>query len=280
MNDQAQAQENALQTEESDETPINGVTFEPDETPSAETETKGQSEVSAEGADPAPAKELTAEEKAQKAINKQHFKYQEEKREKLKAQQDLEEANAKLAALEKDQPAPVIPPVPEQFDDDYEVKVAARDEAIRAKAAYDQSQLAIAQREQDDLNTQAAKRQQEVQMTVDAFKRGIGDLGLDTAQMQERENIVASYNPSPDLAKFILESGPLTVKYLAENPLEMDSIVGMSPMMAAVYINSKIVPEALKLKPKQSGAPDPLDIDTGAAMPDKGNPLLKGVVYE
>ena len=236
-----------------------------------------------ETGDTAKEPELTEAEKHQKEVNKQHFKFQEEKRGRLKTQQDLDAANAKIAEFEKAQPVPVVPPVPDSYDDNYVALMAARDKAIQDQATYNNNQIVATQSIQN-AEAERQKAAQEIinQNVADYGTRSVA-LGLDQAEMAKKETALVGSGLDGEVAGYILidKNGPLIVKYLAENPLELDAITQMTPLAAAVHISTEITPKAAQYKPKQSDAPDPLKLPDGSGtMPDQENPLIKGVIYE
>jgi len=202
---------------------------------------------------------------AQKAINRQHFKFREEQRR-------ADELQAENAALKKrletssvnDPNEIVIPPAPDIWDDDYEAKARLREDAIRRKAVAEirseqTSQNAVADQQKQQL--QEAERSQKLQgtFTDNAAKLGVNVEALDAAQ-----RTVIQYGITPELATTILEdeSGPLLVQHLAANPLDLHDLITMNPLQAGMKL-AETKQKAMALKPKQSGAPAPADTLSG-----------------
>ncbi len=75
------------------------------------------------------------------------------------------------------------------------------------------------------------------------------------------------------------ENGPLTVLYLSQNLTEMEKISKMSETEAAVHIATKIVPLAVKLKPKKTNAPDVPYSPSGKGVQNHEDPNLEGCTF-
>ena len=223
-----------------------------------------------------------AQDQAQKAINRQHAKYREEERKRIEIEKRAKELEDKLKELESKSADVVVPPLPDPWDEDYNQKIAARDEALRKQAIID------AQKQYQDSQAKtsqeaAAKAEQErLQGLVKDYDKNTIKLGLDSAEVRKAGEVVVSYGISDDLIGFILQDseGPLITKYLAANPLVLDELRNLSPIQAALQINSDIRAAASKLKPQATAAPDPADILGGRGAGEKQSALIKGATFE
>ena len=76
--------------------------------------------------------------------------------------------------------------------------------------------------------------------------------------------------------------GPLITKYLATNPVELQEVVGMSPIQAALHIERSIKPKATQLRPRKSTTPNPpKSVEGASADSDLGRyPHIKGATIE
>jgi len=221
-------------------------------------------------------------ENVQKAINKQHAKYREEERLKIAAQNEAKELKEKLAAFEAEKGDIIVPEMPDPYDDNYEEKVKARDEAITQKATQNaQKQTVI---EQQNANQEAANRaeQEQIQSLINDYDKRIVKLGLDVNMIKKAGEKVVEYGITGDLAEFILqqEDGPLITQYLAENPVQVDELRNMTPIQAALKINSDIKLAASAMKPQASNAPDPAETLSGRGAGEQKNPLIAGATFE
>ena len=71
------------------------------------------------------------------------------------------------------------------------------------------------------------------------------------------------------------------VQYLGSNPLEAEKLSGMGVIEAALYINNSVLPEAEKLKPKQTKTPDPPPVTEGrGGTVENRSEFLSGVKFE
>lgn len=222
--------------------------------------------------------ELT--EAAKKAVGKQHFKFREEERGHAATKQQLEEAQAKLVAIEAAKPKPEIPPMPDSFDEDFDTKMAARDQAIISKAQFDAQQGVFAQQQESVKQAQVDAQAKTINDAVAVYQSKTTELGLKQEEIDAAGNIVAGY-VSQDVAMFLLSDpdGPLMTKHLADNPLELDALRNMTPMQAAITLNSTVRAASQKLKPQQTNTPAPAETLDGGVIPENKSSWLQGGTY-
>ena len=208
----------------------------------------------------------------QAAINKQHAKYREEERKRLQIEKEAEELRQKLQAFEGQKKEVVIPEIPDPYDDDYEAKLKARDDAILQKARQDTEQSYADQQKQAQEVARQEAQQKKVQESLKAFNDNTTKLGLSAEEITQASNVVGSYGVSQDIAGFLLADpeGPLMVKYLASNPVELDEVRHLPPMQAAIKLHSDIRSKAQGLKPQSSKAPSPPETLSGGGVADTG----------
>ncbi len=230
-----------------------------------------------------PADSDKTQETIDKAIGKQHKKFRDEERRANGLEVELADAKSKLGQYQADENQPVdIPKMPDQYDDDFNEQVEKRDEAIRRNAEIT-AQVAV--NTQNQQNAQIAAQQKEVDVInnkVVSYTEKATGLGVTPQELQEAGNTVASYGIPADLTIALLDDpdGPLITKYLAANPLEIDSLKNMSTFQAALHIEKVIRPKTDELKPKTSNTPAPQDdIEGGSVDTDNRYENLKGVTY-
>lgn len=272
-----------LQAEES------GITLDSDpiENNEAGTETTNES-----GAELAPAtgenqdkNEGDITEQTKKAINKQHAKYREEERKRIALEDKLAKANEQISKFEAEKGDVTIPLIPDRYDFDsdeaFNAAVQARDDAIMQKATQDAQH-------QNALDTQTATKeaaqqaeQEQTDSLVKDFDSRIVKLGLEPEVIRTAVNTIVDYGISKDVGEYILghEDGPLITQYLAENPIELDELRNLPPIMAAMRINSEIKLAASANKPQASNAPDPTEVLSGRGAKEMESPLLKGATF-
>lgn len=242
-------------------------------------------ETAESGADLAPVtedKQDKANDGAQKAINKQHAKFREEERRANSETKRADAAEDKLKAIEAEKGDVTIPDLPDPYDEDYESRITAREEAIRQQAAQDaQKNIVI---EQQTANNEAAQRaeQNRINGLVEVYDKNIAKLGLDATDIKNAVQTIVDYGVDGSVREFILqqEDGPLITKYLADNPLVLDDLRNMTPINAALKIETEIKAAASTLKPQASNAPDPAETLSGRGAGEKVNPLIKGAKFE
>jgi len=220
----------------------------------------------------------------QKAINRKHFQVKEAEAKLEAERQRVAELEAKLNANKSDDTPPEIPELPDPYDEEYEKKVASRDEIIKQHAMY-QIKLKLQEAQQQAIVKNQQKQHEEtIKKAVESFDSNAEKLNLDKEDLKESENIVGAYVKDPQLATFLLEheQGPLLVDYLAKNVTEFDKLSGMNNLSQAVHLVTNVLPKALS-KTKKTKAPDPIDVDTGRGSgepADYGERALRGATFK
>lgn len=210
------------------------------------------------------------------AINRQHFKYQEEKR----RADALEQRLSELEAQQQPAARPTIPPIPDPYDDNYEALVAERDRAIQDAAAYDARQQTLLEQRTAAEAQQALQAQWEQQEQAQKFYQRGTKSGLTESEINASFQTVAAWGGvGNELAQFIMghEQGPQIAKHLAENPQEITQLQTLGAIQGGIYLNSSVIPKLATSAP--AGPPPPPDDlgGGGAPPPDDGPP---GAKYE
>lgn len=223
-----------------------------DSIPDSDTGEQVQAE-STEQASP----EEVAKQKANEAFNKQYG-------EKKQLERDLQLERDRLAQFEqaeRDRQAALIgdiPPIPDAFDDDYEQKIAARDQALVEQARFNAQNQSYMQQQQQAQQQAAQAQQQHVHDSMVNYTKKANELGIKQEELQSAGNAVAGYGLSDDLVLHILgdSDGPLITKHLAANPQDGWKLASISPYEVGNFLN-EVKAKAGALKPKKSSAPNP-----------------------
>jgi len=200
--------------------------------------------------------------------------------EKQKLANQLQEMQAQLPQNQR----PEMPDVPDRYDFDSDEQFNQAKNNFVAKvqeiSSFDANANAQAQYNQS-LQAQAAQKQQEqIQTTVGGFNDNAKKHGIEAAELNSAINTVNQYGISEDLGLHIMgrNDGPLIAKFLAANPLELDNLNSVTPLQAAVMIETQIASKAAALKPRTTNAPDPLQpLQGGGSTPKERGP--KGATY-
>lgn len=211
------------------------------------------------------------QEAVNEVINRKH-------REMKEAQERAAELEKKLKQYEQtNSQAPQVPPEKDYLDfdsdSDYKQYLKQREEAISKRAEWEVQQRMQQESIQRQQYEEQQRRQAEVAKQVESYTSKAKELKIDSSELQGYGNTVASYGMSDDLAIAILgdPDGPLITKYLATNPVELQEVVGMSPIQAALHIERSIKPKATQLRPRKSDTPTPPKSVEGASVdPDLG----------
>lgn len=166
---------------------------------------------------------------------------------------------AKLSELTKVE-LPSIPPIPDYMDADFDSKMLQRDKIISQHATDAANKQALENVRLDNAKADADAKTAKIKDMINGFDEKTVEMKLDKKAMVESQNVVGSFiQGKAELARYLLSSdnAPLNVLYLSQNTTELDKISKMSETEAAVYIATKVAPEALKLKPKTTDTVDP-----------------------
>lgn len=218
-----------------------------------------------------------------KAIGRQHKKGRDFERANEDSQAQLRAANERLAQFEADQPAPVIPPMPDSFDDDFDEKVAIRDAAIVADTQHQAQQGQVAQAAQNAENDRALMAQTKANADADTLEANALKQGIKIEDLNVAATTVGSYRLDPALVNELMtnEDGPVMIAHLAANPMELDGLRSLPLGQAFRMLHEKVQPAAQALKPKTSDAPPPADILGGNGKAEGDNrPMIKGATFE
>lgn len=198
------------------------------------------------------------DEESQEAVNKRIGKLTFEKRQ---AEREKLELAERLRALEEQfKPTePELPNPPDPFADDYDEQMAQYNEKMRQRIAWETEQKYKQEQQQQAQVQQQQQQLEQVRQQAADYATNAERLGIDKARLAQAGNTVAQYGINQDVAKAILadEQGPLITDYLASNVAELDQVVRMPPVQAALYIESRVKPKLQQLKPKTSSTPKP-----------------------
>ena len=199
------------------------------------------------------------------------------------AERRAEAVEAELAELRANQPVeqrPAIPPMPDQFADDFDEKTKTRDKAIADASAYDTRQETLATQKTEQTQRAANERQQAATTAINTYTDRATALGITPDELAKSGDAVAAYGINDAVVLHILgdEKGPALTKYLAENPIAMDKLNGLTPMQAAVHIENVVNPAALKMKKTTNAPPPSTNLEGGGSPPSDRGP--KGATFE
>ncbi len=201
-------------------------------------------------------------------------------REAERAAEELRAENERLKQQLPMETRPEVPDMPDQYADDYEKQVQARDQAIQDQIRYDERQRAQAERDQAMLLDQYQKDIDAQNARIAEYANRSKDLGVEPEQLQAAGKIVGASGIGAELTNHIIadKHGPAITKYLADNPVELNEIVGMTPMQAAIHIETNIKPGITKKLSSTEAPPPPTETLKGGAVSHKGGP--DGAIYE
>lgn len=219
------------------------------------------------------------QEAVQKKINKAIYEKYEEIRKREALEAELTEARKKLDAVSKD--VVNVPDMPDAFDPDFDLKVKARDEALKKQAQIEAQQIIERQNTEQAMKKAAEAEREKITGYVNNMYTAAEKLGMKKDDLTQADNVVAGFIKDPGLATFIIshDKAPLIINHLASNITELEMISKMNPIQASAYIVASVLPNAQQYKPAVPSTPDPLEIPAGKPAGQK-NPYLEGVVIE
>lgn len=219
-----------------------------------------------------------AQDAANKAINKQHAKFREEERKRIDSDKRAKLAETELAELKANQEKVNIPEIPDSYDEDFESKLQAREEAIRLKATQDAKTQYATDQQTATKNAAAETEKTRVNNLITDYTARISTLGLSADEIRLAGDTVVANGIDGQVAEYILgdEDGPLITRYLSKNPIIQDELRGLSTIDAAMKINSVVRQAAVATKTQASETPDPTEIINGSGTAEKSD---GGITY-
>jgi hypothetical protein len=219
----------------------------------------------------------------QETINKKHAQAKQAERERDDALARVAQFEAAQREKEAAQIA-AIPDYPDEYDDNFQQKLAERDAALVRQAQFNQSQQSYNQQQQQQAQAQQQKQELATQTAAANYNARATELDISGSVLQAAGQAVAGFGIGEDVVMHILthKDGPLITKYLADHPVEAIDLAGMSPITQGVYLE-QVHSKALAASPKakKSNAPSPpSDISGAGVNSDSGAfPNSKGATF-
>ena len=212
-----------------------------------------------------------------KKVAKDTFKRRESERQGQQREQELQRQLDSLKANQPAEIAPVVPELPDQFDDNYDGKMEDYKKALIENARHQERQQAAQSIEQDRQQQKYLEGQRESQEAAVKFADNGKKLGITQEDMQQNGSTVMSYGLGDDVLTHILHDpqGAAIVKHLANNPQDAQTLLNTDRF----YLGSAIDSIKSAIKPNVSKAPPPTEQLRGGGVPDKQDPRLKGAVF-
>jgi len=228
-------------------------------------------------------KDSEKQSKMEFAFKKKAFQLQQERNKREAAEEKArkaEEALQKATAPKR----PEIPDFPDALDTDYDSKIALRDKAISDQAKYDQDIL-FAKRQQESVQQQVIEdRKTMLREKQQKYVERNDAIGIAPDEAKKYEDTVSKFiTPSnAQTGEYLLshKDGPLLVKYLAENPIELEAVAAMQPLDAAVYLATEVSKKAEGSRPKTPKTPAPVNTPERKGSPKGKHPALNGATFD
>jgi hypothetical protein len=204
-------------------------------------------------------------------VGKKTFKAKQAERETEKLRAELEEVRRQIPQAQK----PEVPNIPSQYDydtdEDYRQAMLSRDGKINELAQFEAKERLQNVMHQNQQVRQQQAEQERLATSVQGFKDNAKRHGIEEAELNQAIERVNTYGISPELGMHIMDraDGGLIAKHLANNPQDLERLASVSPLQAAVLIETEIAAKANALKPKITSAPDPVETLTGTGVPPK-----------
>lgn len=226
------------------------------------------------------------QESVQKAIDKQHHRFREEERKRQETEQQLKQVQEELAKYKPQDQEIEIPPIPDQWDEDYQAKIEAREAALIAKREQDlRKQIAKDQQFQDE-QKKRLEAQQQHQARLQTYGENAKKAGISEDSLIAASNRVADVGVMPEIAEVLLthNDGPKIVAFLADsaNVVELHRVSEMNALQFGMEFQA-LKDRALAFnKPNVSKAPLPVDtvISDGRAPDLDTMPAIAGATFE
>jgi len=185
--------------------------------------------------------------------------------------QSIQSGQPAELAVDPQTGAPLVPDLPDPFEENFEQKMQERDNRLRELARWEAEQQAAARYELDNINRQAQ-----------SFVQRGEKMGLSQDDIQRAGQFVAQAvgNRVPILQKMLKdEMGPAITTYLERNPEHLQKMLEGDDYDAIDYLAQTVRPRAVKSsKRKTAPPPPPSATEKGGGMREERG--LKGATYE
>lgn len=223
---------------------------------------------------------ITFSEGQQKVLDdmaaKKTFKIREAERKADGLQRQLDEMSKKLP----EEARPDVPELPDQYADDFQSKLKARDQALMDAAAFDARASDRQLQQLDQEQKQQAEQQKALNEKTKVYSENAAKKGVKLQELQVAGQAVYDYGLRDDVTVAILDDvdGALVTLFLSKNPQAIDSLNNANVLtIGEVY--SDIRSKAAGLAVKKSTTPDPIETLKGAGVTNK-DPELEGMTFE
>ena len=219
-------------------------------------------------------------EQNQEEVNKQHRKFRDAERVATAAQAKADALQKELDEV-KSQSVDLTVPTVDPFSETFEADLKTRDEAIQRVTTHNATVSNLETEQQKTHEAKIAQDEAALKEKVASFDSNMLTLGLKPIDVKQAADTVINYGISDTFQDVLLEhpEGPLLVQYLANNPIELEAVNGMSVLQMVDHLKSDIGPKASLLKPKTSQAPDPPITLDGGGVGEVQEPWEDGVKY-
>ena len=189
----------------------------------------------------------------------------------LKARNDALEA--RLSQIEAQQPAmgapPNVPPQPDPFDDQFEAKLTAREQALVEQTRWEEQQRA----QQEIERITAEERNQQEAMALHQkgleFNRRAREFGISEQEQQTAVQKITDARVNPLVLEELLESpnGPALVQSLAKDTNKLLDVAEKSNQGPRGFAHAMVDLHQLDNSAPQNTAPRPPDMLQGTGVP-------------
>lgn len=258
--------------EDAEETPQEPEKPQDPPDPEAEEGPQGEDGGSEDGEDTAEFTEAQ-QAKLQAAIDRNNARIRRDYEKRLESEsQRIQKEMETRYGTRQDEGPPEIPDLPDPFDDDFEGKVKARDEAIAKRGEWEADQRSKAAFQQERQREAQMQEFQGAQTALNTyFSRG-DKAGIERGALESAGRVVGeSALPGEIIGELVNdESGPEINVWLAKHPDELDKIAEMSPMRGWAYLDKTIRPKATRKR--AAPPPEPADSPKGKGAPPSEDP--------
>lgn len=203
-------------------------------------------------------------------------------------QRELEEIKQRLSEREES-PAPqaqapdngpIVPAMPDIWEENYEQKIQERDQAIMQRAQWEVDQRSESMRAEEQQRLQAEKQMEVIRSKVTDYTKRAEKFGVAEKELEVAGNTVHQIGIDDSITAYVLdhEAGPAITMHLAKNFSDLQAVKEMNPMQAAVFIETKVMPKVSRAQ-KRVAPPEPTEQlkGSGVAAKERGP---EGATYE
>lgn len=186
-------------------------------------------------------------------------------------ERQLEEMRGQSQQAPQPTDGPVVPPMPDPWDSDYDQKVQERDQKLMERRDWELEQQWTERQQQQEQERQQQEEQRAQYEQVQTYTERAKSLGVAEDALTAAGNFVHQFNLPQNAINRILrdEHGPLITLHLAKNSADLTALAQTPIEDIGLFLKENIKPKVTRSLSSRKPPPDPTEPERGSGVPPK-----------